>query len=34
MRLFRERLLARLVEAHAVSQELVSRLLSWKHPGL
>jgi hypothetical protein len=33
MRLFRERLLARLVEAHAISQELVSRLLSWRHPG-
>jgi hypothetical protein len=33
MRLFRERLLARLVESHAISQELVSRLVSWKHPG-
>jgi hypothetical protein len=33
MELFRERLLARLVESHAVSRELVSRLVSWKHPG-
>jgi hypothetical protein len=33
MRLFRERLLARLVDSHAISQELVSRLVSWKHPG-
>jgi hypothetical protein len=30
--LFRERLLARLL-AHAVSPELVKRLLAWKHPG-
>ena len=33
MRLFRERLLARLVEAHAISPELVAKLLAWKHPG-
>ena len=33
MRLFRERLLTRLVEKHAVSQELATKLLSWKHPG-
>jgi hypothetical protein len=33
MRLFRERLLARLVEAHAISPELVSRLLAWRHSG-
>lgn len=33
MRLFRERLLARLVEKHAISQELVKRLTAWKHPG-
>ncbi len=33
MRLFREHLLARLVESHAISQELVCRLLSWRHPG-
>jgi hypothetical protein len=33
MRLFRERLLARLVLAHAVSPELVKKLLAWRHPG-
>ncbi len=33
MRLFRERLLARLVEAHGISPELVKKLLAWKHPG-
>jgi hypothetical protein len=33
MRLFRERLPARLVEGHAISPELVSRLVCWKHPG-
>ena len=33
MRLFRERLLARLVESHAISPELVAKLLAWKHPG-
>jgi hypothetical protein len=33
MRLFRERLPARRVESHAISPELVSRLVCWKHPG-
>jgi hypothetical protein len=33
MSLFRERLLARLALAHAVSPELVNKLLAWKHPG-
>ncbi len=33
MSLFRERLLARLVEADAISRELVAKLLAWKHPG-
>ena len=33
MRLFRERLLARLVDKHAISQELAKRLMSWTHPG-
>jgi len=33
MTLFRERLLARLVECHAISQELVAKLVGWKHPG-
>jgi hypothetical protein len=33
MRLFRERLLARLVEAHAISPELVKKLLAWRPPG-
>ena len=33
MRLFRERLLARLVEKHAISQELAEKLLAWRHPG-
>jgi len=33
MRLFRERLLARLVEKHAISQELATKLLAWMHPG-
>jgi hypothetical protein len=33
MSLFRERLLARLVEAHAMSHELVAKLLAWRHPG-
>jgi hypothetical protein len=33
MRLFRERLLARLVEKHAISQELATRLMAWRHPG-
>jgi hypothetical protein len=33
MRLFRARLLARLVERHAISHELATRLLGWRHPG-
>ncbi len=33
IKLFRERLLARLVESHALSPELVARLVSWKHSG-
>jgi len=33
MRLFRERLLARLLESHAISQELVCRLVAWRHSG-
>jgi hypothetical protein len=33
MRLFRERLLARLVDKHAISQELADKLLGWRHPG-
>jgi hypothetical protein len=32
-RLFRERLLARLVDKHAISQELVAKLMAWRHPG-
>ena len=33
MTLFRERLLARLLERHAISHELVQKLLAWRHPG-
>ena len=33
MRLFRERLLARLVEKHAISRELATKLMAWRHPG-
>jgi hypothetical protein len=33
MSLFRERLLRRLVEAHAISPELVKKLLAWRRPG-
>ncbi len=33
MRLFRERLLPRLVERCALSQELAAKPLSWRHPG-
>jgi len=33
MRLVRERLLARLVQRHAISEKLVRKLLAWKHPG-
>ncbi len=32
MRLFRERLLQRLLEHHAISRELVAKLLGWRHP--
>jgi hypothetical protein len=33
MQLFRERLLARLVERHAISEDLARKLVSWTHPG-
>jgi hypothetical protein len=33
MRLFRERLLARLVERHAISEDLARKLFAWKHSG-
>jgi hypothetical protein len=33
MELFRERLLSRLIERHAISQELARKLLAWRHPG-
>jgi hypothetical protein len=33
MKLFRERLLARLIELHAISEELTRKLLAWRHPG-
>jgi hypothetical protein len=33
MSLFRERLLARLLDRHAISHELVRKLLAWRHPG-
>ena len=33
MTLFRERLLAKLVEKRAVSKELVAKLVAWRHPG-
>jgi Putative transposase len=33
MKLFRERLLARLIERHATSEELARKLLAWRHPG-
>ena len=33
MKLFRQRLLARLVERRAISQELARKLLGWTHPG-
>jgi len=33
MKLFRERLLARLIERHAISSELAQKLLKWRHPG-
>ncbi len=33
MTLFRERLLTSLIDKRAISQELVHKLLAWKHPG-
>jgi Transposase zinc-binding domain/Putative transposase len=33
MTLFRERLRASLLDQHAISQELVRKLLAWRHPG-
>lgn len=33
MSLFRERILARLLDRHAISRELVHKLLAWRHPG-
>jgi len=33
IRLFRERLLAKLVEKRAISRELVAKVVSWRHPG-
>src|SRR3989304_4277707 len=33
MPLFRERILARLLDRHAISEEPVRKLLSWRHPG-
>ena len=33
IKLFRERLLARLVERHAISDELARKLVAWTHPG-
>jgi hypothetical protein len=33
MKLFRERLLARLIERHAISEALAGKLLAWRHPG-
>ena len=33
MTLFRERILARLLDRHAISPELVQKLLGWRHPG-
>jgi hypothetical protein len=33
MNVFRERLLARLLDRHAISRELVRKLLAWRHPG-
>jgi hypothetical protein len=32
MKLFRERLLARLTLRHAISEDLAHKLLAWKHP--
>ena len=33
MKLFRERLLAGLIERHAIFEELARKLLAWRHPG-
>jgi len=33
MRLFRERLLERLLDERAISEELIGKLLAWRHPG-
>jgi len=33
MRLFRDQLLGRLLDKRAISQELVHKLLAWRHPG-
>lgn len=33
MTLFRERLPGRLLDKRAISQELVKKLLAWRHPG-
>lgn len=33
MKLFRERLLARLIERHAISEELAQEPLAWRNPG-
>jgi hypothetical protein len=33
MRLFRERLLGSLLDKRAISQELIQKLLAWRHPG-
>jgi hypothetical protein len=33
MRLFRERLLTKLVERRAISKELVAKVVAWRHPG-
>jgi hypothetical protein len=33
MKLFRERLLARLIERHAISEDSARKLLAWRHPG-
>jgi hypothetical protein len=33
MKLFRQRLLARLIERHAISEDVARKLLAWRHPG-
>ena len=33
MKVFRERLLARLVERRAISQDVARKLVAWTHPG-